>query len=71
LVSSYGIAPGAPCPGNYPGAFNFSSRHTGIVNFAFGDGSVHAIQTSVNPNVFFALSAMSDGTVIDASQEGF
>jgi prepilin-type N-terminal cleavage/methylation domain-containing protein/prepilin-type processing-associated H-X9-DG protein len=71
MVSSYGIAPGAPCPGNYPGGFNFASRHTGVVNFAFGDGSVHAIQTSVNPIVFFALSAMSDGTVIDASQEGF
>jgi prepilin-type N-terminal cleavage/methylation domain-containing protein/prepilin-type processing-associated H-X9-DG protein len=71
MVSSYGIAPGAPCPGNYPGAFNFSSRHTGVVNFAFGDGSVHAIQTSVNPKVFFALASMADGTVIDASQEGF
>jgi prepilin-type N-terminal cleavage/methylation domain-containing protein len=62
--------------------FQFSSRHTGIVNFAFADGSVHAFSTGGNtrltvstvggqtvetPSVFWAMSGMADGVVIDAS----
>jgi prepilin-type N-terminal cleavage/methylation domain-containing protein/prepilin-type processing-associated H-X9-DG protein len=48
----------------------FSSKHTGIINFAFADGSVHAISRSANFNTYIALSGMADGQVIDLSQVG-
>jgi prepilin-type N-terminal cleavage/methylation domain-containing protein/prepilin-type processing-associated H-X9-DG protein len=71
MPSTYGIAVGAPCPTSVPGEFNFVSRHTGVVNFSFADGSAHAISTAIQPSVFFSLSGMNDGYVIDASQLGF
>ena len=48
----------------------FSSKHTGIVNFAFGDGSVRPITLSANLTMFVYASAMSDGHVVDFSQLG-
>jgi len=51
----------------------FSANHTGIVNFAFADGSVHAITTSGNTrkdSFFWQLSGKSDGFVVDLSQAG-
>ncbi|QJW95854.1 DUF1559 domain-containing protein [Frigoriglobus tundricola] len=53
-----------------PDWVNFSSRHTGIVNFAFGDGSVRPITLSANQTMFIYASAMSDGNVVDFSQLG-
>jgi len=46
---------------------NFSSKHTGIVNFAFADGSVHSISTSINYVIYAELSGINDGQVIDGS----
>jgi prepilin-type processing-associated H-X9-DG protein len=54
-----------------PGTSRFSSNHTGVINFSFADGSVHAIGTSIDALVFWELSGASDGTVIDASQLTF
>jgi prepilin-type N-terminal cleavage/methylation domain-containing protein len=67
-------------------AFALSSMHTGIVNAAFGDGSVHAI-TNNNPPVASAtdvsgttnmswralqgLAGKADGDVVDTSLVGF
>ncbi len=48
----------------------FSSKHTGIVNFAFADGSVHAIGKSSDFNTFIYLSGMADGKVINLSNLG-
>src|SRR5207302_3551229 len=72
LASTYGlgVAPGA-CPPGVVNSGQFSSKHAGVVNFSFVDGSVHAISTSVNQNVFFALSGMNDGTVLDGSRLSF
>jgi prepilin-type N-terminal cleavage/methylation domain-containing protein len=53
--------------------WQLSSNHAGVVNFAFGDGSVHAIAKTA-PNgpgtAFWALSGSHDGLVIDFSQVG-
>jgi len=67
-------------------AFALSSMHTGIVNVAFGDGSVHGISNN-NPNVagvsdvvgttnlqwraLQAISGKSDGDVANTSLIGF
>jgi prepilin-type N-terminal cleavage/methylation domain-containing protein/prepilin-type processing-associated H-X9-DG protein len=86
MISTEGLAPAAgilppgwpsSCPPIAPSsagqatAFQFNSKHTGVVNFSFVDGSVHALSTGINPNTFFALSGMADGVVNDASQLTF
>ena len=46
----------------------FGSRHPGGSNFAFGDGSVRFVKSSVNPKVYQHLANRADGEVIDADQ---
>jgi prepilin-type N-terminal cleavage/methylation domain-containing protein/prepilin-type processing-associated H-X9-DG protein len=53
--------------GNTSDWFQFSSKHTGIVNFAFADGSVHGVRKNVSNTVFTYMAGMSDGTVFDPS----
>ena len=45
-------------------AYQFSSPHTGVVNFVFGDGSTHSIPNTVAPNIAAGLGAKSDRQVI-------
>jgi hypothetical protein len=45
----------------------FSSPHQGIVMFVFGDGSVRALQESIDANSFAYLSGCSDGKLVDVS----
>ncbi|QJW95848.1 DUF1559 domain-containing protein [Frigoriglobus tundricola] len=65
-----GTMPSAWGLSSSPDWYQFSSRHTGIVNFAFGDGSVRPITLSANYTMFVYASAMNDGNVIDFSQLG-
>ena len=51
-------------------AWQFSSMHPGIVNFAFADGSVHAISRTADFNVYIYLSGMADGQVCSSSDLG-
>ena len=53
-----------------PDWYQFSSKHTNIVQFAFGDGSVRSITVSANYSQFVYASGMADGKVIDYSQLG-
>ena len=46
---------------------NFSSVHTGLVNFALSDGSIKSLRMGSNVTVFRQLSGMRDGTVPDTS----
>jgi len=43
---------------------HFSSRHTGLVHFAFGDGSVHGLRRTISTNTFRLLGGANDGYVI-------
>jgi prepilin-type N-terminal cleavage/methylation domain-containing protein/prepilin-type processing-associated H-X9-DG protein len=73
--TGWGLAPIYADPsgnGNSDYTFRqFSSKHTGIVNFAFADGSVHAISQAADFSAFIALSGKADGKVINASSLGF
>ena len=44
----------------------FSSPHTGTVNFSFGDGSVHALSRTTDTEVLKALATAGNGEVIGA-----
>ena len=43
-----------------------SSRHPGVVNILFADGSVKAIKNSMNINAFWAIGSRAGGEVISA-----
>jgi prepilin-type N-terminal cleavage/methylation domain-containing protein/prepilin-type processing-associated H-X9-DG protein len=51
---------------NGAGAQAFASRHSGGVHFAFCDGSVHFIKTTVDPQLMIYLCGRNDGAVINA-----
>ena len=59
--------------GNNASIRQFSSYHTGIVQFAFGDGSVHNVRigstfnAGSDRNVFLQLSGKTDGGILDTS----
>lgn len=42
---------------------HFSSKHSGVVNFSFADGSVRGIKRGVPTNLFLAVSGLNDGQV--------
>ncbi len=47
-----------------PSWYRFGSRHPGIVQFAYADGSVHSIPETIDFNTYIYLSAMGDGKVV-------
>lgn len=44
--------------------YNFSSAHTGVVQFAFADGSVHPISENISRTIFRSLSTMTGGETV-------
>ncbi len=55
-------APGAPA---YVGGY--ASRHPGGGNFAFGDGSIRFLKSSIEPRILEWLADRADGEIIDSS----
>jgi prepilin-type N-terminal cleavage/methylation domain-containing protein/prepilin-type processing-associated H-X9-DG protein len=49
----------------------FNSKHTGVVNFSFVDGSVHPLSTAIDPVTYFRLSGEADGQAADANNLSF
>jgi prepilin-type N-terminal cleavage/methylation domain-containing protein/prepilin-type processing-associated H-X9-DG protein len=49
------------------GWWQYSSKHSGVVNFSFCDGSVHGLSKSIDTGTFVYLSGANDGVVIDSS----
>ena len=45
-------------------AFGFKSRHPGVCQFAFGDGSVRILSESMDHGTYNLLGAKSDGVTI-------
>jgi len=44
--------------------YKYGSKHTGITNFAFGDGSVHSINGNISYSTYVLLGGMTDGLVV-------
>ncbi len=60
---------GLPCTGGAGDSQAFAgarSHHPGGINTLFGDGSVHFIKDSVNPNVWIALNTIRSREVLSA-----
>jgi prepilin-type processing-associated H-X9-DG protein len=49
-------------------AHTASSRHPGVVNVQFCDGSVKAIKSTVNINAWWALGSRAGGEIVSADQ---
>jgi prepilin-type N-terminal cleavage/methylation domain-containing protein/prepilin-type processing-associated H-X9-DG protein len=52
---------------NWPDLYGARSNHSGGVQFAFVDGSVHFISQSIALKVYYALATINGGEVVDAS----
>jgi prepilin-type processing-associated H-X9-DG protein len=59
---------GSTCTNNIHGAaaFGFKSRHPGVCQFVFGDGSVRSLSETIDHGVYQLLGAKSDGVTIPA-----
>jgi hypothetical protein len=65
ICSSRGAGPNAPLAQKPTDkVIGFGGYHIGICQFVFGDGSVHAIANSTDPNVLALLANISDGQPI-------
>jgi hypothetical protein len=60
LVTFSGLGGG---PASSP--FTFASKHAGIVQFCFGDGSVRPLRQGADYNNFLAVTGWQDGQVVD------
>jgi len=69
LPVEFGLAdPATNSQGKATSEYNFSSRHTGgIVQFAFGDGSVKGLSKSIDDLTYRLLGGRADGYVISTS----
>jgi prepilin-type N-terminal cleavage/methylation domain-containing protein/prepilin-type processing-associated H-X9-DG protein len=56
----------SPSTTNTSGAMTASSRHPGVVNTTFADGSVRAVKNSVAVQVWWGLATKSGGEVISS-----
>jgi prepilin-type processing-associated H-X9-DG protein len=54
------------CRGGVLASFNASSRHPGIVNVSFLDGSVRAVKSTINKNTWWALGTRGGGEVLSS-----
>jgi prepilin-type N-terminal cleavage/methylation domain-containing protein len=58
LATAYGLPPTSD-------PFTFGSKHQGIVQFCFADGSVHGIRKGCDYNTFIAATGWHDGQVVN------
>lgn len=55
-------------PWNWNAELGFKSSHDGVVQFSFGDGSVHAVSASIDPFTLNLLGNKADGQPVDMSE---
>lgn len=57
MVTAWGLQQGS-------NPYKFNSYHTGIIQFAMGDGAVRGISANINRDTYQNLAAMGDGNVV-------
>jgi len=68
-MTNVGADVGATVPPSFSPWHIFASRHTGIVQFAFGDGSVAGLKKNIDYNVYVALGGKQDGVVFNEPRQ--
>jgi prepilin-type N-terminal cleavage/methylation domain-containing protein/prepilin-type processing-associated H-X9-DG protein len=53
-----------------PDWYQFSSNHTGVINFAWADGSVRTVTSQADYLTYIYATAMADGQVVNLSNLG-
>ena len=54
------------CGADFADFVNAASNHPGGCNFAFADGSVHFLKSSISMKTYWSLGTKSDGEVISS-----
>jgi prepilin-type processing-associated H-X9-DG protein len=67
LPTRWGLAPIYGPKGNDYYVIQFQSKHNGVVNFAFADGSVRGISQRADFYTFIYASGMADGEGFDSA----
>src|SRR4051794_36732343 len=49
------------------GAYIASSRHPGVVNVLFGDGTVHGVKSTITIQSWWALGTQAGGEVVSST----
>ena len=70
MPTAWGLGKNYGPNGNDNEWYQFSSKHTGVVNFAFADGSVRSVTRSANFSNYVYASGMADGLVVNWSLLG-
>jgi prepilin-type processing-associated H-X9-DG protein len=65
MWTKYGIAPDGD--GNW---YQAGSKHPGVINVAYADGSVHSIAKTADYNTWIYITGKADGAVADFSLAG-
>jgi prepilin-type N-terminal cleavage/methylation domain-containing protein len=75
LPTAWGTVTGPNTTNLYPVYYAFNSHHTGVVQFAFCDGSVHALHKGMTDGndwvQFVYMSGWADGHAIDTTLTGY
>ena len=69
MPTAWGLAQG-PNSAQPPKWYRYGSKHIGVVQFAFQDGSVRPISTAANTTMYILASAKADTQVVDFGQLG-
>jgi len=71
MYVGWGLVPGnwGPVPPDYEW-WQFSSHHTGIINFAFADGSVHSVNINVDKIPLRSAAGKKEGNVYNLDDLG-
>ncbi len=67
LPNAY-VSAGGGSTVNLPQSWAMGSKHPGGLNMLFGDGSVHFIKNSINPNIWYSIQTIANKEAVGQDQ---